>query len=293
MGIDLKNWMQNLPDGSDLLALNLCGTHDCVTQHIRLPHFFCCQDLTIYEQLLLGVRALDIRVRADGKCLTMVHGIFPAYNHSCHRANLMDMGDVLSQCYRFLDECPGEAVVFQFKNDNGKENEQCFDNLFYTYIKGKEPYWYLEDQVPTLGAARGKLVLIRRCKMEPKPDFTRHNTGIDFSTWVEQPEVVSTALPLCTGTADFIIQDRFKYKPKPRWAQVIRPFLEQRTAFGGQYVINYLSTAGGLKGPRRNAKYINAKFMDYPLKKGMYYGTTYVDFPSREQVLKIVETNFE
>lgn len=150
MGIDLKNWMQDLPDGSDLLALNLCGTHDCVTQHIRLPHFFCCQDLTIYEQLLLGVRALDIRVRADGKCLTMVHGIFPAYNHSCHRANLMDMGDVLSQCYRFLDECPGEAVVFQFKNDNGKENEQCFDNLFYTYIKGKEPYWYLEDQVPTL-----------------------------------------------------------------------------------------------------------------------------------------------
>ena len=64
MGIDLKNWMQNLPDGSDLLALNLCGTHDCVTQHIRLPHFFCCQDLTVYEQLLLGVRALDIRVRA-------------------------------------------------------------------------------------------------------------------------------------------------------------------------------------------------------------------------------------
>ena len=221
MGIDLKNWMQNLPDGSDLLALNLCGTHDCVTQHIRLPHFFCCQDLTVYEQLLLGVRALDIRVRADGKCLTMVHGIFPAYNHSCHRANLMDMGDVLSQCYRFLDECPGEAVVFQFKNDNGKENEQCFDNLFYTYIKGKEPYWYLEDRVPTLGAARGKLVLIRRCKMEPKPDFTRHNTGIDFSTWVEQPEVIPTALPLCTGTADFIIQDRFKYKPKPRWAQVI------------------------------------------------------------------------
>ena len=40
MGIDLKNWMQNLPDGSDLLALNLCGTHDCVTQHIRLPTSF-------------------------------------------------------------------------------------------------------------------------------------------------------------------------------------------------------------------------------------------------------------
>ena len=75
----------------------------------------------------------------------------------------------------------------------------------------------------------------------------------------------------------------------------IEPVLEAKDASGAVvgHVINSLSTAGGLKGPRRNAKYINAKFMDYPLKKGVYYGTTYVDFPSREQVLKIVETNFE
>lgn len=205
----------------------------------------------------------------------------------------MDMGDVLSQCYRFLDECPGEAVVFQFKNDNGKRERAVLRQPVLYLYQGKRALLVLRGSGTHLGRRRGKLVLIRRCKMEPKPDFTRHNTGIDFSTWVEQPEVIPTALPLCTGTADFIIQDRFKYKPKPRWAQVIRPFLEQRTAFGGQYVINYMSTAGGLKGPRRNAKYINAKFMDYPLKKGVYYGTTYVDFPSREQVLKIVETNFE
>ena len=85
-----------------------------------------------------GCGRWTIRVRADGKCLTMVHGIFPAYNHSCHRANLMDMGDVLSQCYRFFRRMPrAKRWCSSLKNDNGKENEQCFDNLFYTYIKGK------------------------------------------------------------------------------------------------------------------------------------------------------------
>lgn len=203
------------------------------------------------------------------------------------------MGDVLSQCYRFLDENPSETIIFQFKNDSGKENEICFDNLFYTYIKGKEPYWYTENRIPKMSEARGKIILIRRCKMEPKADFSSKNTGIDFSAWVEQTEVTPEALPLLTGNADFLILDRFKYKPEPRWNDVIKPFLDMMKPFNGKYIINYLSTAGGLKGPKNNAKYINARFMEYQLKKGYYYGTIYSDFPTRELVCKITETNFE
>lgn len=54
----------------------------------------------------------------------------------------MDMADVLGHCYRFLDENPSEAIVFQFKNDSGKEMEKCFDNLFFTYIKDNEEKWF-------------------------------------------------------------------------------------------------------------------------------------------------------
>lgn len=293
MGLDLKKWMANVDSNRDVFSLNICGTHDCVTQHIRIAHFARCQDKTIYEQLCLGIRALDVRVKSDGKCLTMVHGFLSAYNKSCRKSNIMDMGDVLSQCYRFLDENPSETIIFQFKNDSGKENEICFDNLFYTYIKGKEPYWYTENRIPKMSEARGKIILIRRCKMEPKADFSSKNTGIDFSAWVEQTEVTPEALPLLTGNADFLILDRFKYKPEPRWNDVIKPFLDMMKPFNGKYIINYLSTAGGLKGPKNNAKYINARFMEYQLKKGYYYGTIYSDFPTRELVCKITETNFE
>lgn len=292
MMVDLKKWMMDIEDDRDLFSLNICGTHDCVTQHIRMAHFFSCQDKTIYEQLCLGIRALDIRVKPDGKCLTMVHAIMNAYNQSCKRSNIMDMGDVLSQCYRFLDENPSETILFQFKNDSSKESEICFDNLYFTYIKGKEPYWYTENRIPSIGETRGKIVLIRRCKMEAKEEFTPLTAGIDFSEWVEQVEQTPEALPLLTGNADFLVQDRFKYKPVPRWNTVIEPFLNQMEPFSGKYIINYLSTAGGLKGPKNNAKYINDRFMAYPLDRANYYGTIYVDFPTRELVCKIIETNF-
>jgi hypothetical protein len=64
------------------------------------------------------------------------------------------------------------------------------------------------------------------------------------------------------------------------------------TAFNGTYVINYLSTAGGLKGPYNNSKYINPEFIKYPLEQGRYYGMTYMDFPTEQLTEKIIQTNF-
>jgi len=295
MAVNSLKWMQGLDDNTKLLNYNLVGTHDCVTQYVQLPHLARCQNMNIYEQLCLGIRALDIRVASKGKRLVMVHAFTKAFNTPNRLGRQMDFADVLAFCYKFLDENPSEAVVIQFKNDSGIENEKCFDNLFYTYIKGSEDKWFLENRIPLLGEARGKLVLIRRCKMERRYEFTEKNTGIDFSRWAEQDTAVPQPLPLETGGSfgeKFIVQDRYKYKPVPRWAECIKPFLDKAKPFDGTYVINYLSTAGGIKGPYNNAKYINARFMNYPLNNNYYYGTTYCDFPTKELVDKVVETNF-
>ena len=295
MKINSLNWMKNLDDNKKLLEYNLVGTHDCVTQYVQLPHLARCQNMNIYEQLLIGVRALDIRVASRGRRLVMVHAFTKAFNTPNRLGRQMELDDVLSHCYRFLDENPSEAIVVQFKNDSGKENEKCFDNLFYTYIKGNEHRWFLENRVPTLGEARGRIVLIRRCKMERRYEFTDKNTGIDFSKWQEQDIAVPEPLPLETSgefKAVFIVQDRYKYKPSPRWAECIKPFLDKAKPFDGTYIINYLSTAGGLKGPYNNAKYINVRFMAYSLDSKRYYGTIYCDFPTKALVDKVIETNF-
>lgn len=225
----------------------------------------------------------------------MVHGVAKAFNTPNHFGKQMDLADVLEQCYRFLDENPSETIVFQFKNDSGKEMEHCFDILFHRYIKDNKSKWYLENRSPLMNEVRGKIILIRRCKMLQSNEYNPHNTGIDFSKWIEQDKPVPEPLTLKTGGENemsFVIQDRYKYKPEPRWNDCIMPFLNTMTDFCGTYIINYLSTAGGLKGPYNNSKYINPAFMKYPLKKNTYYGMIYVDFPTEELVKKIIRTNF-
>ncbi len=292
----LNSWMKKLDDSREVLRLNICGTHDCVTQYVQFSHISKCQNMNIYEQLCLGIRALDIRVQSKDNRLKMVHGIAKAFNTPNHFSSQMDMADVLNHCYRFLDENKSEAIIFQFKNDSGKKNEKCFDNLFNTYISKKPDKWFTENRSPLLCEARGKIILIRRCKMAESKNYTDKNTGIDFSKWVEQDTAEPSPLILKTSGKNemtFIVQDRFKYKPEPRWNDCIKPFLDTMTAFNGTYIINYLSTAGGFKGPFNNSKYINPKFLEYPLDMEKYYGTIYTDFPSEKLVKKITETNFK
>lgn len=293
--MNLKSWMKNIDNNTEVLRLNLAGTHDSVTKYAQFSHLSKCQNLNIYEQLCIGIRGLDIRVQSRGSRLGMVHGVAKAFNTPNHFGKQMDLADVLEQCYRFLDENPSETIVFQFKNDSGKEMEHCFDILFHRYIKDNQSKWYLENRGPLMNEARGKIILIRRCKMLQSNEYNPHNTGIDFSKWIEQDKPVPEPLTLKTGGENemsFVIQDRYKYKPEPRWNDCIMPFLNAMTDFRGTYIINYLSTAGGLKGPYNNSKYINPAFMKYPLKKNTYYGMIYVDFPTEELVEKIIRTNF-
>lgn len=288
--------MREIDDDKMLYTLTIPGTHDCVTQYVQYPHISRCQDRNIYEQLNIGIRALDIRVKSNGERLGMVHGAANAFVNPRKFCGIkMDMADVLEHCYNFLSRNPSEAIVFQFKNDSNKEMEKCFNNLFYTYIKGNEDKWFLENRVPSLGEARGKIVLIRRCKMDKSnAEFGDHNTGLDFSNWVEQDWKAPEPLMLKTNSMDkasFVIQDRFKYKPEDRWQKCLRPFLDTMAKFDGTYIIDYTSTAGGIKGPQHNSSVINPLFMQYPLDKEKYYGTIYLDFPHPELTRKIIGHN--
>ena len=293
--MNLKKWMANVSENTPVFTLNLVGTHDCVTRFVQFSHFSKCQDKNIYQQLEMGIRCLDIRVEPKESRLKMVHGIAKAFNTPNHFSKQMDMEDVLSHCYRFLKENPTETIVFQFKNDSCKYQAQSFDNLYHTYIEKNADMWYLENRQPNMSEVRGKIILIRRCAKSKDKSYPL-SAGIDFSRWQEQNEILPAPLKLNTHSSDgmvFIVQDRYKYKPKPRWEECIKPFLDSMGEFNGSFIINYLSTAGGLKGPYNNSKHINPRFMNYPLNNNYYYGMIYTDFPSDKKKKKVVSTNFK
>lgn len=82
--INGANWMSSLCSDLPITAINMPGTHDSATKYVRFKPICNTQNLTIEEQLQIGVRYLDMRFELkDGRKLVAVHSIA-----DCKRARL-------------------------------------------------------------------------------------------------------------------------------------------------------------------------------------------------------------
>ncbi|EPS74286.1 hypothetical protein M569_00466, partial [Genlisea aurea] len=126
---DRKNWMSSI--GPERLRINQIvwpGTHDSATDGIGIPFitrpFAQCQSLTIYQQLSIGARVLDIRVQEDRR---VCHGILLSYG--------VDV--VVADVKRFLGETRSEILILEIRTEFGHDDPPEFDR-------------YLEDQLGDL-----------------------------------------------------------------------------------------------------------------------------------------------
>ncbi|CAJ1972991.1 unnamed protein product [Sphenostylis stenocarpa] len=123
---DRKNWMSALnPDKLHINQIVWPGTHDSATNKIGIPlvtrPFAQCQSLSIYSQLVLGTRVLDIRVQENRR---VCHGILVTYS--------VDV--VLNDVKKFLSETTSELIILEIRTEFGHEDPPEFDK-------------YLEEQL--------------------------------------------------------------------------------------------------------------------------------------------------
>ncbi|KAL3682480.1 hypothetical protein R1sor_000502 [Riccia sorocarpa] len=102
-----KEWMASLDlDRVQVKNVLWPGTHDSATNKIGIPlisrPFAQCQTLSIYNQLCLGVRVLDIRVQETGR---VCHGILNTYK----------LGVVIEDIQRFLSETRYEFIILEIR----------------------------------------------------------------------------------------------------------------------------------------------------------------------------------
>jgi hypothetical protein len=130
------------------------------------------QNTDLTTQLSAGVRVLDIRVQQDNNQLELVHGGLPL-------SPLVFDSAVLQPVTNFLAANPSEAIVIQVQVDSTSSTpgngtvDQIFGNYESETNPGPgpamgQPYgnyiWQAtptEPVPPTLGAARGKIVIIQ------------------------------------------------------------------------------------------------------------------------------------
>ena len=168
--IDRRRWMSALPDGVGVSEITIPGTHDSATR--AAPRMACCQDMTLLEQLYAGIRFLDIRCNVVGDALRLYHGPIAL--------DLAFESDVCDACLGFLSLNPGETVIMLVSNESGTETRH-FEALIRRVIERHPAGWYLENSVPALRRARGRIVLIRRFPV----DAATGPFGLDGTAWAD------------------------------------------------------------------------------------------------------------
>ena len=285
------DWMKEVNDEILLDAMNVPGTHDSATTYVQLPYFMRCQSLTIREQLDAGFRYLDIRLNEENGKLYFYHSFAKCQTGMLPWAEALELEVVLEQVYSFLTSHPTETVIFVVKQE-GSGDVALFQTVLQGYIEKNPELWLLTSQVPTLGEARGKIVLFRRYADKAG---LKAQSGIALN-WKDQG---GTELPndfLQKESRDgviFYIQDRYNYSVEEKRKAMEEALLQAKElAVADGIRIHFASTAGpnSLHHPYKIAKQMNTWFQNENFEGKI--GWVMFDFGTAELAESVYQLNY-
>ena len=331
------NWMSLLPDDRYLSELNIPGTHDSATANVEGSwnasyNKVACQKYFIEQQLYAGVRALDLRTRWHGDDMVMVHGDFichtPDHNN---RSKNKTFRSVLDTVIEYLDKHPSEAVIVTLKIDSGNQDtgRQALINILNQYTTKRPDRFYCwtgeafentpvaaqsRMTSPTLGQARGKIVLMTRVDMSGAGESSLYSyTGPDLTQWddsykdrnhyaqkIESPSKVSV-----------YIQDDYSSPDDNKKRQVFNTVYQLNGTYTlpgaskiekKDFVFNYTSKTGSDRygsTPLGAAKYMNDLIYNDDLftpgsdeaKRNPRLGIVVMDFVNKQLCRRIIDRN--
>ncbi|MEV5124095.1 phosphatidylinositol-specific phospholipase C [Streptomyces decoyicus] len=218
--LSVQDWMSGLGDATPVQRLTIPGTHDSGAR--KGGPWVACQNTSVDAQLNSGIRFLDVRCRAIDNVFAIHHGAF--------YQELM-FGDVLNACRAFLRAHPSETVLMRVKQEYSEVSAEEFRRIFGIYLddKGYRSLFRLDAGLPTLGQARGRVVLLA------------DSDGLGGVRYAD-PQL-------------FDIQDDYMAEPFGKYPKIEAQFRKAVTQ-PGKLFVNYVSTAALLP-PRSNADRLN------------------------------------
>jgi 1-phosphatidylinositol phosphodiesterase len=309
-------WMGQLKNETRLNQITIPGTHDSaayqgndwagwgfyIAQYMGLgdrvnnysDNFRGDPQMSIYEQLMSGVRFLDLRARrVKGGC-ALHHGNY-YLNQGC--------GEFMDTVYGFLRANPSETVVVSVKEEDTPMDESLsFEETINLFIKKNPEYWYVGNRIPSLGInttrtgqlleygdsnVRGRIVLMRRYSA-PKTGY-----GIDANAgWPDNDAGITRSGLLyvqdCYG--NFLANSKWGFfastSESARASDIASP-----SAF---WYINFSSGYYGIPQPYNYAKNLNFRVRDFYTinQKTGHFGTVVMDFMTPELAKTLYSTNF-
>lgn len=263
-GYSGMNWMAALGDEMTLSQLSIPGTHESGARHGGPAAQ--CQNLTITQQLNAGIRFLDMRCRYFNDQFEIHHG--PFYQH-------MNFGQVIADVTAFLRAHPSETVIMSVMEEYSRTGN-AFEQRFNRYVANDPTRWYLGTNVPSLGQARGKIVLLRRFS---------GSTGLDWN-----------------DGSRIRVQDQYEVsRDSEKWTAIMNLFDEMRgtpSTSSSKLFLNYTSAYSYTRSfteplfPFGMSQRINPKTKSYlgAAPKGRY-GIVVMDFADSDLVGRVFGKN--
>ena len=261
-----------------------------------LPRLTICQNDDCYTQLMCGTRYLDVRVGIEYVCgepiMTIYHGFVNCLDEGTIFSSHLYLDSVIDSCVTFLKENPTETIIFVVKQEHGDESIQEFETLLNSYIETNKDTWLLTDTMPTLGEARGKIVLFRRYEDEAN---LGSSSGI-YLNWSQQNEAPDTDLvfeEVSENAVTTYVQDRYKFDEETKWTVFQKTLNESANLVSsGNIVINFLSTNGTATygHPYKYSKILNEQLLALD-DSSINAGWIIVDFGNANLAQKIYQNN--
>ena len=308
-----SNWMYALDWSRKINRLTIPGTHDSGSMfHIPGHDYDQCQEILYAPQLELGARFLDIRLvyvkSAKGGINFAVHHSsdyqWSYFDQDSDYSNNPDcMNFVLQPCIEFLKAHPLECIIMSFKQEKPKVDYKTFEDAFRALLQKNDrenTYCWVENRIPTLEEARGRIVLVNRLDdpdTPTNPSFPGYRPSYAI-LWPDWDSTRGGVFP----SALIDVEDHYKdTTTAAKWGKVKDHFDKSSGKLSGNpndeayWYVTFVSCAPGNASPYRWAKTMNPLVLGYlqdPVNApsaNERLGTILMDFPPQDLVDKIVE----
>ncbi len=287
-GVDNSQWMKPLADSRLVADLSLPGTHDACTNegwHSKMLTMIYemtakCQDLTIAEQLKIGVRVFDLRperyLGSEGYELRCSHGV---------AATKMLVADFFRALKQFLADNPSEFCLVTV-NLSATTDKEAWGKEFTELLTSSEFKSLFADFKPrlTVGEMRGRVLILSRDEYAEKPIggyCYGWGDSLEFEKQTKGHITASDGSETPLWVQDYWGKDKRDGKDEAVLRMLEAAAARDMTAERPAWVINFPSAYFFLPlsdSYRENATYANVVTADWLEKHDGPVGIIYMDF---------------
>ena len=267
---DVMPWMSYIHDDTKISDISIPGTHDSGATHSIFDVSGKCQDLSIKQQLRVGVRFFDLRLQLVNDEFKIVHS-FVKQNLSFKK--------VMKDLSNFINENNSEFIIISLKKEASDKNSTLDfkDKLTSDLNEYKDVISFDKELPEYINDARGKIYIFDRYGLD---------YGIPLSNWSDDTSF---------EVNNYYVQDNYCLSDLKEKQEDIIKAIDYKNS-NDNIVINFTSCYLDYGFPPTyagsSANKINPWFYDYINESNMKLGIVVMDFMTIDLAKAIYMRNY-